>query len=59
MTAPEYIALRDEVWQAPDGFVTHIIAAAPLPNGSILVTLGTGFTTLYADLPWHGYVKLQ
>lgn len=58
MTAPEYITLRGEVWQAPDGFVTHI-AAASLPDGSILVTLGTGFTALYADLASHGYVKLQ
>ena len=57
MTASEYDALRAEVWQHRDGTYTHVIAAVQMSDGSVLVTLGNGFSAYYAELPKQGYTR--
>ena len=59
MSAADYIALRAEVWQTPDGAMTHILSAADLGGGAILVSMGNGFSCYYADLASHGYTRVS
>jgi hypothetical protein len=57
VTITQWRALRDEVWQAPDGTVTWVVCATEQPSG-LLVTLGNGYSGYYADLTAARYVQL-
>ena len=57
MTPAQWRALRDELWQAPDGTVTWVVCASEQPDG-LLVTLGNGYSDYYANLTAARYVQL-
>lgn len=57
MTPAQWRALRDELWQAPDGTVTWVVCASEQPGG-LLVTLGNGYSDYYANLTSARYVQL-
>lgn len=54
MDLQQFSALRAQVWTAPDG--TWCVIVSALPQGErVIVTLSTGFSGFYDDLPSHGY----
>lgn len=58
MSVNDWISLRAEIWQAPDGTVTWITSATEQPGG-LLITFGTGFSCYYADLAAARYTRLS
>lgn len=57
LTLEQIEAIRAEVWRAPDGTATWIVALTEQEAG-LIVTLGTGFSCYYADLATLQYERI-
>ena len=57
LTLEQIEAIRAEVWRAPDGTATWIVALTEQDAG-LMIAFGTGFSCYYADLPGLQYERI-